>query len=226
MKKLNYILLASSFVLAGACVQNELEDGEIINPPPSGGTSSGDEENTFDHMNDGISPWELVDRLSKEGPPRYTSHVHSCSKVRYATLGNILRSVGVNTAATQNLSAGQLYTSGFSAMGGANFENRIRENIGISTSGASREFDIFAAAAPEVIAAIPNLARCQTGGTPAVLFDANDTCQASGITCLIGRPATQAHIDICNASVTGATTPDIGKRLAVAVILAAAHTCE
>lgn len=226
MKNLSYILLASSLALAGACVQNELEDGSVANPPPSGGTSSGDEENTFDHMNDGISPWELVDRLSKEGPPRYTSKVHSCSKVRYATLGNVLRSIGVDTASNTALSAGRLYREGFSALGGANFENRIRENIGISTSGASREFDIFAAAAPEVIAAIPNLQRCMSNGTPAVLFDANNLCQASGITCLIGVPAQQAHIDICNASVTGATTPDIGRRLAVAVLLAAAHTCE
>jgi hypothetical protein len=225
MKNLNYILLASSLLFAGACVQNELEDGST-NPPPSGGTSSGDEENTFDHMNDGISPWELVDRLAKEGPPRYTSHVHSCSKVRYATLANVLRSVGVNVANMTALSAGQLYTSGSSALAAPNFENRIRENIGIATSGASREFDIFAAAAPEVITAIPTLARCNVGGTPAVLFDTANVCQASGITCLIGVPATQAHIDICNASVTGATTVDIGKRLAVAVLLAAAHTCE
>jgi len=226
MKNLNYILLASSLALAGACVQNELEDGTTANPPPAGGTSSGDEENTFDHMNDGISPWELVDRLSKEGPPRYTSHTHSCSKMRYATLGNVLKSVGVNTTNAIALSAGKLYTDGFSALGGANFENRIRENIGVTTSGASREFDIFAAAAPEIITAIPTLARCNVGGTPAVLFDASNMCQPSGITCLIGSPATQAHIDICNASVTGASTVDIGKRLAVAVLLAAAHTCE
>jgi hypothetical protein len=219
MKNLNYILLASSLALAGACVQNELEDGTTANPPPAGGTSSGDEENTFDHMNDGISPWELVDRLSKEGPPRYTSHTHSCSKMRYATLGNVLKSVGVNTTNAVALSAGKLYTDGFSALGGANFENRIRENIGVTTSGASREFDIFAAAAPEIITAIPTLARCNVGGTPAVLFDASNMCQPSGITCLIGSPATQAHIDICNASVTGARTVDIGKRLA-------AHTCE
>jgi hypothetical protein len=226
MKNLNYILLAASLGLVGACVQNELEDGTIANPPPSGGTSSGDEENTFDHMNEGISPWELVDRLSKEGPPRYTSHVHSCSKIRYATLGNVLRSVGVNAANMTALSAGKLYIDGSSALGSPNFENRIRENIGISTSGASREFDIFAAAAPEIITAIPTLTRCQVGGAPAVLFDAGNVCQASGITCMIGTPATQAHIDICNASVLGASTVDIGKRLAVAVLMAAAHTCE
>lgn len=226
MKNLTYILLASSLALAGACVQNELEDGSTSNPPPSGGTSSGEEENTFDHMNDGISPWELVDRLTKEGPPRYTSHMHSCAKIRYATLGNMLRSLGVNTANATALSAGRLYTDGYSAMGGANFDNRIRENISVTTSGASREFDIFAAAAPEIITAIPTLTRCQTAGAPAVLFDAGNVCQASGITCLIGVPATQAHIDLCNASVTGATTVDIGKRLAVAVLLAAAHNCE
>ena len=220
------VAFVSSLGFVGACVDNQLTEGDTNNPPPSGGTSSGDEENTFDHMNDGISPWELVDRLSKEGPPRYTSHVHSCSKIKYANLGNILRSVGVNTGTTTALSAGQLYRDGFNAMGGENYENRIRENIGISTSGASRMFDIFAAAAPEVITAVPTLARCQVAGAPAVLFDANNACQASGITCLIGTPATQAHIDLCNVAVSSASTPDLGKRIAVASILAAAHTCE
>jgi hypothetical protein len=226
MKKLNHILLAASLGLMGACVQNELEDGNTPNPPPSGGTSSGNEENTFDHMNDGISPWELVDRLSKEGPPSFTSHMHSCSKVRYATLGNVLRAVGVNTGATAAASAGQLYTSGFNAMGGPNFENRIRENIGISTSGASRMFDIFAAAAPEVITAVPTLARCNRGGVAAQLFDAGNQCVESGVSCIIGVPATPEHMQICNLSVSGASSVESGKRLAVAVLLAAAHTCE
>lgn len=220
------VAFVSSLGFVGACVDNQLENGEPSNPPPPGGTSSGEEGNTFDHMNDGISPWDLVDRLAKEGPPRYTSHVHSCSKVRYATLGNVLTSLGVNTANATALSAGKLYRDGFNAMGGENYDNRIRENIAISTSAASRIFDIFAAAAPEVITAVPTLTRCQVAGAPAVLFDGSNVCQASGITCLIGSPATQQHVDICNISVTSATTPDIGKRIAVAALLAAAYTCE
>ncbi|HEY4181634.1 MAG TPA: hypothetical protein VGM90_32545 [Kofleriaceae bacterium] len=227
MKNLNLIFVAAVSTLGlVACVDNTLSEDP---PPPEGtspGTAGAGTDNTFDHENDGISPWELVDRLTKEGPPRYTSHVHSCSKVRYANLGNVLKSVGINTTNTMQLSAGQLYTSGFNAMGGPNYDNRIRESISVSTSGASRMFDIFAAGATEVMTAVPTLQRCMSGGTPAVLFDANGQCQKSGITCIIGTPATDAHVSLCNLSVTSASTPEIGKRLAVAAILAAAYTCE
>lgn len=215
-------ILVASFGLAACTTEEEPGDGN--NLPP--GSTVGGEENTFDHMNEGISPWELVDRLQKEGPPRYTSHVHSCSKVRYATLGNVLRSLGVNTASTTALSAGDLYRTGANAIGAPNFANRIRENIAVTTSGASRQFDIFAAAAPEIITAMPTLQRCFSGGTPASLFNASNQCEASGITCLLGVPAQAAHLDLCNITITNASTPDIGKRLAVAALLAAAYTCE
>lgn len=216
-------ILVASFG-AVAC-STDVDDDPDTNQPPTGATS-GDEESTFDHENDGYSPWELIDRLAKEGPPRYTSRVHSCPKVRYATLGNVLRSVGVNTANATNLSAGQLYTSGFNAMGGPNFTNRIRENIAVTTSGASRMFDIFAAAADEIITAMPTLARCQTGGTGAAMFDANNQCRADGITCLLGAPAQPAHLDFCNLTVTSASDVTVGRRIAVAAIMAAAYTCE
>ena len=108
MNRMNFIVVAAA-ALAGCSASPDESTGE--NTPPPGSTSGG-EDTTFDHMNDGISPWELVDRLTKEGPPRYTSHVHSCSKVRYATLGNVLRSVGVNTDATDAVSAGALYRGG------------------------------------------------------------------------------------------------------------------
>ena len=212
-------ILVASFG-AIAC-STDVDDEGTNKQPPTNGTAGG-EDTTFDHENDGYSPWDLIDRLAKEGPPRYTSHVHSCAKVRYATLGNVLRSVGINPANATNLSAGQLYTSGFNAMGGPNFANRIRENIGVTTSGSSRMFDVFAAGADEVITNMPNLARC--GG--ASMFDANNQCRADGITCLIGQPATVAHLDFCNLTVTSASDVNVGKRIAVAAILAAAYTCE
>jgi hypothetical protein len=216
-------ILVASFG-AVACSTDVDDDTDNTQPPTNG--TSGDEDSTFDHENDGYSPWDLIDRLAKEGPPRYTSKVHSCPKVRYATLGNVLRAVGVNTANATNLSAGQLYTSGFNAMGGPNFQNRIRENIAVTTSGASRMFDVFAAAAPEIITAMPTLTRCQTGGTPAAMFDANNQCRADGITCLIGQPAQPAHLDFCNLTVSQASDVNVGKNIAVAAILAAAYTCE
>jgi hypothetical protein len=223
MTRIGYTLsIFTASVLASACT-DDLPPPSTEEPPNS---TTGNQDTTFDHDNNGISAWDLLDRLTKEGPPRYTSHVHSCPKVRYTTLGAVLKSVGVNTGNTTNLSAGQLYTSGFNALGGPNYANRIRENISITTSGASREFDIFAAAADEVITNLPNLARCQVGGVGPTLFDTNNACRPEGITCLIGTPATATHVDLCNLTVTQASNPTVGKRLAVAALLAAAYTCE
>lgn len=221
-------LLVASLGFASACTDDSVDDGST---PPSGSTA-GNEDTTFDHMNDGISPWELLDRLQKEGPPSFTSHMHSCAKVRYATFGRVLTSLGVanvNGANPGAVTAPGLYQGGDNAMGAPNYANRIRENIGISTSGASRAFDIFAAAAPEIITAIPTLDRCKVGGptgSPASLFNASNQCEASGITCLIGVPAEAAHLELCNLTIQRASTPAVGQRLAVAALLAAAYTCE
>lgn len=217
------ILVGASLGVA-ACTDS-IEDSQTTTPPA--GTTTGSDGNTFDHNNDEISVWDLIDRLAKEGPPKFTSHVHSCAKVRYATLGNVLTSLGVNLASTTAASAAVLYTGATSAYGSSNYTNRIRENIAITTSGASAEFDIFAAAADEVIAALPTLTRCQVGGAPGpALFDANNNCNIDAISCMIGTPAQAGHVDVCNKSVTNASDPTIGKRLAVAALLAAAYTCE
>jgi hypothetical protein len=223
MTRFGYTLaILASTVLASACT-DEVPTENV--PPP--GSTSGNEDTTFDHENDYISPWELLDRLTKEGPPRYTSHVHSCAKVRYRTLGTVLTELGINTANMTALSAGDLYRTGFNALGGPNYANRIRENIMITTSGASREFDIFAAAGDEIQAAFANPASTLAQRCPgAQLFDAANTCRPEGITCLIGTPATSRHLDYCNLTVSTASNATVGKRLAVAALLAAAYTCE
>ena len=220
MKRFAYPLaILASSVLASACT----DDIPTSDPLPPGSTQGG-ETTTFDHPGDSISPWELLDRLTKEGPPSFTSHMHSCPKVKYATLGNVLTGVGINAANTAAVSAGDLYTNGANALGAANYPNRIRENVALTTSGASREFDIFAAGAPEVIAAFTagTIARC-----PGVkLFDSSNACQPEGITCLTGVPATAEHVQFCNLTVTSASDVPTGQKLAVAAILAAAYTCE
>jgi len=221
MKRIGYTLaILASSVLASACT----DDLPPSDPLPPGSTGGGD-GNTFDHDNTGtISPWELLDRLLKEGPPTFTSHMHSCPKVKYDTLGSILTGVGIDAANTAAVSAGDLYTSGQSALSVANYPNRIRENVMLSTSGVSREFDIFAAGAPEVLAAFTagTIARC-----PGVkLFDTAGACQPEGITCLLGTIATSQHVQFCNLTVTSASDVATGQKLAVAAILAAAYTCE
>lgn len=219
--------MVASLVTSLAACTGEVEGTDPQDKPPDGSTT-GDEDTTYDHDNS-FDPWVVIDRLAKEGPARFTSRVHSCAKPRYATLGNVLASLGVNITDATALSAGQLYRDGDSAMGAPNFANRIRENIGTTTSGASRMFDIFAAAAKTIV---PDgtpagvIARCP--GVP--LFNGDNTCNAEGITCLIGVPATPAHVTFCNNAVSSATAnpnnANHGKQLAVAAMLAAAYTCE
>lgn len=217
------ILLGASLGVA-ACADS-IEDNTPPDQPMPGSTTGGD-GTTFDHENDTISVWDLIERLTKEGPPSFTSQMHSCSKVRYSTLGNVLTSLGVNLANATNPSAGQLYTSGAASMGAPNYANRIRENLAVTTSGASRMFDTLAAGADEIMAAVATSPRCQTPAGAPVLIDANNQCHLEGITCLIGVPATQGHVELCNLTITRASNPTIGKRLAVAAMLAAAYTCE
>lgn len=219
-------ILVASLAATSACggLDNPAPTPGSDDPPP--GSTAGSEDNTFDHDNSGFNPFDLIDKLTKDGPPRFSSRVHSCPKVRYKTFGNVLASLGLNITDTTQLSPGELYTDGYNALGGPSYANRIRENIGITTSGASREFDIFAAGADTIITALPTIARCQVGGVGPQLFDAANACRADGISCLIGVPAQPAHVDFCNVTVSSASDPATGKRLAVAALLAAAYTCE
>ena len=213
------------FLVVLAACTSAIEDGTPEDPGMPAGSTTGGEDTTYDHDNSGISPWQVIERLQKVGPPRYSSRVHGCAKMRVETLGRVLTSLGVDIDNQTALSAGQLYRDGANAMGGPNYGNRIRENLSISTSGASRLFDIFAAGADEIITAVPTLERCKLDGVPAQLFDGN-ACRLDGLACLLGVPAQAAHVELCNITIQNASDPELGKRLAVASILAAAHTCE
>lgn len=194
-------------------------------PGGSSGTTAGGEGNTEDHPNP-VDPWDVLDRLLAEGPPSYSAHVHSCMKTKYATLGRVLAQRGVNLAATGALSAGALYKGGDQALGVANYGQRVAESVELTTAGASKMLDIFASAAPEIIAAMPNRAECMVNGQPTQMFDAQNNCTAAGIECITGLPASPAIIEVCSQSVLHASTPDKGKNLAVAITMAAAHACE
>jgi hypothetical protein len=217
------VAIAAIALGAGAC--DAPADEPPANMPPPGGTTGGD-GTTFNHDNDAINVYDFVDRLNKEGPLSFTSHMHSCFKIRYSTLGTLLTSLGVDLTRTTFPSAAVLYRESAAALGAPDHANRIRENRAITTAGAARMFDIFAAAADEIVGGLPSLTRCRIAGAPVQLFDSSDRCLADGITCLIGVPAMQAHVDQCTATVQRATSPAIGRRLAVALLLAAAHTCE
>lgn len=217
-----YLLLPSLALLALGCT-GELATDE---PPLPTGNASAGTENTFDHPDSNIDVWELLDRMKAEGPPRYAARMHACAKLKYDTLGRLLGSRGVDLAATGALSAGKLYRDGDQALGAPNFAARQRESRELTTATASKMFDIFVQAAPEIIAAMPGLPACQVAGQGASMFNADNQCNPDGITCLLGVPATPSHLELCNLAVTRASDVEKGKRIAVASLLAAANTCE
>jgi hypothetical protein len=217
--KLTTVLLAAALA---ACAD---EGTETPTELPEGNATGG-EGNTFDHPDTQVDVWELLERLQAEGPPKYTARVHDCTKVRYETLGRLLSSRGVDVNNAADLSAGQLYMTGDQAMGAPNYGARTRENIELTTAGASRLFDIFVAAAPEIIANMPSRPECQIGGVGATMFNGAGQCTIDGISCLIGLPATTTHVELCNQIIASASTPEQGRVIAVASMAAAAHTCE
>lgn len=239
LRKLNISMVIAAFSLAG-CLGGQPKggtgsgggDGTGTTQTPggslglSGGGTAGGEGNTFDHDNDMTDPFAVLQRISEEGPPEISTKMHSCQKMKYATLGHVLQQLGVNMGNTQAGSAAALYKGGAQAMGAPNYGARVGEAIELSTAGATKLFDIFVQAAPEIIAAMPNLDACKQGGQAAQMFDANGQCTAQGISCLQGAPASQAQIDLCNNILTSASSAQIGQQLAVATLLAAAHTCE
>lgn len=223
-KHASSVLLGALVAAALGCTGEELTPIEE-NPLPEGNASGG-EDNTYDHPGTNIDPFELLDRMRQEGPPSYRSRVHGCLKMRYETMGAILASRGVNLANTVALSAGRQWRESDQALGAPNYGARQREARELSTATASKLFDIFVQAAPEIIAALPNRAECQVAGVGATLFNESNQCVADGITCLLGVPATASHLELCNLTVQRASDVDKGKRIAVASLLAAAHTCE
>lgn len=174
----------------------------------------------------GEDPWTALEREQREGPPRYASRLHSCSKMRVATLGKLLASRGVDLEATDEVSAGAIYRTSAVALGAPKYTDRVRETTELGIATASKMFDIYVQAAPEIIANLPTRPACMKGTTPAQLFDANNKCVASGFSCLMGIPATPEHLAVCNETIKRANDIESGKRMAVALLAAAAHTCE
>jgi hypothetical protein len=189
----------------------------------------GGTENTFHHPQ-GIDDVRTADaravleRMAEEGPPAYRSRVHGCRKMRYRTVGRMLSDLGVNLQAPSG--AGALYRSSDQALGAPNYAARIPETTQLTTASASRLFDLLVVAAPEIIANVESSERCQVGGRGVSVFDASGSCTEEGLTCLLGEPATTEHVALCDLMVDRATSPEIGRVVAVASVLAAAATCE
>ena len=58
------------------------------------------------------------------------------------------------------------------------------------------------------------------------LLDSVGNFTADGISCVIGKPATQDYVALANQLITDAPDQTTGQQLALAALLEAAHTCE
>ena len=157
------------------------------------------------------------------GTPDVVARLHGAQKMQYATLGRILADLGVNVTSNAANSAGQLYTAGQGPLGVAVYASRVPEEILPSTSALAQEYDIFVAAASEILAInLASSTRC-----PSVqLVDSTEAFTHDGISCLLGKPAKPDHLTWANQLVSQAPDTATGQQLAIATLLAAAHTSE
>jgi hypothetical protein len=209
--------------------------------PTPGGLTTGKDGNTFDHFNDpGASgqkdPFEILKERAEEGPPEVRTRLHSCTKIPYASLGDFLTSRGVNLASTSSggapKTAGELYKTGTDALGVARFDAREAETYFHTTAGATKLFDIFVQAAPEIIANIQNVDACKINGAAKPMFDAaTGACVYESLSCIMGRPATDDDLTLCNLMLAQAAKGNANdlttkRNITVAAFLSAANTCE
>jgi hypothetical protein len=116
MHKLGSICFLAVAAAAAAACTGTIDGDPYVEPPPD--------------------PYDVLDKSQQEGPPRYSSRIHGCTKMRYATLGNVLASRGVALGAAGADSAGRIYRDGRAALGGPNYPARVRETIelGLATT--------------------------------------------------------------------------------------------
>jgi hypothetical protein len=227
---------------AGTTASSSVSSGTgTMDSATPGGLTTGKDGNTFDHFNDpGASgskdPFEILKERAEEGPPEVRTRLHSCTKIPYASLGDFLTSRGVNLAATSSggapKTAGELYKSGTDALGVARYDAREGETYFHTTAGATKLFDIFTQAAPEIIANIQNVDACKINGAGKPMFDATTgACVYESLSCIMARPATDDDLTLCNLMLAQAAKGDANdlttkRNITVAAFLSAANTCE
>jgi hypothetical protein len=81
-------------------------------------------------------------------------------------------------------------------------------------------FDIYAMASYDAVTDNWEAPACP--GVKVIGADGKFT--KDGVSCLIGKPATDEHVAIANDAV--AKNPTDGAKIAIAALLAAAHTCQ
>lgn len=233
MKTMNILgLLGLASLLAIAACSNgstsTLNGGKNTSPNDTAGGNS----TTFNHNNDPsgaatTSNFQPADpgQIQATGSPEVTARLHSCGKLSVNSIGTILNSRGMTGGGQRpdNTQSGMdIYNADDTpaALGGANYDGRVPEAPFASTSAVSKLFDIFAMGSYDLTDPNWNPTAC-----PGVtLLGADGKFTKDGIACLIGKPATDDYVAIANQALVD--NPTDGAKIAVASLLAAAHTCQ
>lgn len=230
--------ISLSWVALGLCAALGC-DGKAPSLPPTNPAGSADSDPGVD-LEPRPHPFpheEQIRDIFADGnqiPPAQSAALHACGKLTYATLGRILASRGVNLEVPDSLpdsdprrnSAGYLYRSGRLTLGAPVFTARVSEAGRSTTGGLARLYDILIASAQEFIDNVPRRPECQVAGVDPRLFNDKGRCNADGISCLLGMPASATLVSLCDDMVMRAKDPAIGRRLAVAAMASAAYVCD
>lgn len=132
-------------------------------------------------------------------------------------------------------SPGFLFTTAPDAFSVPKADSRRGEKDGHTTASAMKLFDIFIQAAPQIIANMSDAQlapACAINGVGINMFDPVDgSCVEEAVSCLIGSPATEDHLLLCDLILDKADDSDpvdVAKKqhIAVASLMSAAHSCE
>jgi hypothetical protein len=155
-------LSAAAFALSG-CGNGAPTDSLLMGNETSyypGALASPD--NTQQHHQEvnlgqhGVTNPSDVEKLTVAvGSIEVEARLHSCSKITYAALGQLLTSRGVDMTSQSNGSAGSIYQTGVSALGVADYPARVPEMILPTTATESKQMDIFVAAASAISTTTP-----------------------------------------------------------------------
>lgn len=89
------------------------------------------------------------------------------------------------------------------------YSGRLAEATGLTTASITKQFDLFIAAATEIVRDnLQSATRCKVNGVAPVMFNADNTCNPDGMACLQGSYPSPEQVDLCNRVVTqAAATP-------------------
>jgi hypothetical protein len=220
---LTLIAFASAIAVMG-CAEDpndKLLGGGTMSRDPN--SPAGGPNNTYNHDFSNPGSEQGITGDGDNGPVS-AARYHGCTKITYAALGAILKSRGV-MATDNNNNALNIYKNGASALGVANYGGRVPEALIGSTSAMAKQFDIFVAAAPEILANLATTTACQ-----GVDLAPNGQFNRDGLSCITGTVATDEHVAVANQAVAdavkGGATQAQGIQIAISAALEAAFTCE